>query len=310
MSKRLDFTNELIGRLPEWLDADAKIMLQVKDAACINKHDNMINMGPDGENVIGVAIIKKSVFELMNQYYIPMNTLFLIYNKKHEEMDAIKEYILNMIDDGERVTTRMMWDSEEDFLSHLILNLQMTKPKDTPFKYMKDIGMYAVFQYMDETVGHTVTPVNYEVIIKKNINRDNLSDLLFFHAAKNTMDNAPCRYFIAENRQLKEIDREDWDGNGALCISNTMRINGACTMFYPGLLRSVADQIDNDLVILPIQRETIYVYPKVNSHHARRIMEYAAHIMPTLAGIPLSSQLLAYDREKDRLYIHPVKGDT
>lgn len=93
-------------------------------------------------------------------------------------------------------------------------------------------------------------------------------------------------------------------------LTNEYKIMGATTLLYPGVLKEIADMLDDDLFILPSSIHEVFLIPQLGqsiSDMNRMIVEANNTIIP--ADEMLSDHVYLYQREDDVVGI-PIEVDV
>lgn len=88
-------------------------------------------------------------------------------------------------------------------------------------------------------------------------------------------------------------------------LSNTAGLNGACAVLYPGVLKKFADQLDQDLVILPSSIHEVLLLPHTRETTFSALSDMVASINQREVALEdrLSDHVYFYSRLTDEIVI-------
>lgn len=164
---------------------------------------------------------------------------------------------------------------KEDLLQHVTGFFVSEKNKDKyqGCAYTNILGM--TFIYNKGSLDNIV-PVTVDEISRLNIPEDELHDA----AIENLVNRHQLNFKLVA---------------GGILVSNDIRKRGAAAFIYPGFLNEFANHIDDDLLIVPISEDAVYItYAGANLTQAKLLMNRNDANL-------LTRNLLYYNRLQDAL---------
>lgn len=176
------------------------------------------------------------------------------------------------------------------------------------------IVFYICFSETEE--GRMITSVTNRHLELWNVTADELYQV----AEKNTPEKMPAKFCTMKevlfgfDKDLEADPTDEWedklfmaelsDGVPPLYVlSNTVGIQGACTILYPGTLKKCAESLQTDLVILPSSTHEVLLLP----YEEETDMENLSYMVQAInvSDVPkedwLSDHAYLYRREDDRV---------
>lgn len=197
-----------------------------------------------------------------------------------------------------------------------VVNYEKNKDKleSIPYRRALDLALVPLCRYRGEEIGDGVITIQNSHLKLWEITEEELWENVFENAEKNS----PVKItglidFIEKiSGQSCGIDEMgDMSDAGGMCIvSNESGMYGASTVFYPGVLREIADNMETDLFVIPSSVHEVIILPDPNftvDISELRTMIHEVNVTTVKDEEVLSDNLYVYDRETDRLYV--VGGD-
>ncbi|MCR5403728.1 MAG: DUF5688 family protein [Butyrivibrio sp.] len=184
------------------------------------------------------------------------------------------------------------------------------KLKDVPYKRALDLALVPLCKYKSSELGDGVITVQNSHLNLWEIT----SDELWENVNENSNRNAPVRItglfeimekITGQQLSIDEIGQMS-DACGMYVITNEQGMYGAAAAFYPDVLKSLADDMETDLFIIPSSVHEVIILPDPNfGMDVEQIRSMIGEVNETAVREEdiLSDNLYVYDREADRIFI-------
>ena len=197
--------------------------------------------------------------------------------------------------------------SQKLFFKVLSYRKNREKLKNVPIKRIMDLALVPMCIYKNRMLGEGTIMIQDSHLETWEITREELWENVALSAPKVAPPKiSSLMDFLSrvtgENTSVDELC-------GIYVVTNTSENLGAGTIFYPGLLKGIADDHECDLYIIPSSIHECIVIPddgySMDTSFLRNIIREVNS--STVADVEiLSDNLYRYDRDEDRLSI--VKG--
>lgn len=183
--------------------------------------------------------------------------------------------------------------------------------KDVPYKQFGDLAAFCqvmIGENNDGTMTMNVTDkylernqIEFEEVFKNTL--DNSSKILpyQFHSMSSIVQD-----IMDENNIDSEaiIDPEEM-GPSMYVMTNTLKMNGAATILYPGALENVGNKLHSDFYVLPSSIHEVIIIPKDDSIRYKELEEMVTAVNSSELAKEeiLSYKVYEYDRNTHELYI-------
>ena len=181
------------------------------------------------------------------------------------------------------------------------------KLKDIPIKKILDLALVPVCRVMSESFGDGCITIRKDHLKMWEISEDELWE--------NTLESAVSVSPVSISGLLDVVEeltgRHEGldDACGIYVATNTDKNLGAGVIFYPDILKGLAEYHESDLFIIPSSIHEVLIIPDTNMQMDVSSLRSMIHeVNSTAVGEEdiLSDNLYMYDRESDRVFI--VKG--
>lgn len=166
------------------------------------------------------------------------------------------------------------------------------KEKEIPFEMHSDIAVVYYLQEDRDNGSSVITPITNAMINELGLDKGEIMK----RAWKNT---------VTEKRavmmSLADLLGEDEEGAPKIYVlSNEEMHLGAVTMFYPGLLDIIADELDGDLCILPSSIHECLILPMQENTDRTELKKIVRKVNDTEVAPEdiLSYNVYRYDRQR------------
>lgn len=246
----------------------------------------------------------------------------------HARLDEIAENTIQLYESqglvmDETTKQKMKLNDYEDVKDRILYKLVNTKDNQemlTQIPHIPFLDLSIVFYIcVSQTEeGRMITSVTNRHLELWNVTADELYQV----AGKNTPEKMPAKFctmkeaLFGSNKDLEEDPTDDWGDKlfmAELCdgvpplyvLSNTVGLQGASTILYPGTLKKCAESLQADLVILPSSTHEVLLFP----YKEETDMEDLSYIIQAInvSDVPkedwLSDHPYLYRREDGRVTV-------
>ena len=229
----------------------------------------------NGKTVEGLAIVKTGEgVQLAPAYFC--EPFFDLYQKT-QDIEEVMQYMADMYvywdKEGEKKRFPNLDNFQEvkNLIGYSIVNERFNRQmlKDLAHQTTEDLTkVYRVFHFTEE--GGMSAKVSNEMLSAWGISIPELDAIANENMPKLFPPLLESLEFLAKGI-MQEIDGERIDnlinvsfslGNKMYMLSNTALTRGASTIFYPGLLESIREKVNEDFYILPASTEEVYIVSK------------------------------------------------
>ncbi len=203
-----------------------------------------------------------------------------------------------------------------------VVNLKKNKRKlkDVPYRKLMDLAMVPLCRVKSRELGEGVITIENSHLATWEITEDELWENIGENAAATAppkisglMEVIEKATGIVEETELEE-ELEIGIGNetrgddlcGIYVVTNEAGTLGASAAFYPGLLKSLSEDFESDLFIIPSSIHEVLVIPDPNLQmDVLSLKEMIHEVNATTVAEEeiLSDNLYRYDFESDRLFV-------
>lgn len=243
------------------------------------------------------------------------------------EFDKVLEEIVTIYEENKPsqemdFSCFMNYDRIRDRIVYKLIHYEKNKEllQDTPYMKYLDLALvfYCLFSQSDE--------VSSSILIRKehlkmwNVSKEDLLRA----AAMNTPRMLKAEVIPIEELLIREYEKMIEDGNQSLeleegirmlkesirngdtkmyVLSNSKRIQGACCVLYKGVLKNLADKLDQNLFILPSSIHEVILVPAGEEKDSYVFSQMVEEINMTQVKNEevLSNQVYYYDRILDEV---------
>ena len=201
-----------------------------------------------------------------------LNDLYELY-REGMPMHVIAEQVLRASAAGPEIPPDTAdrfcdYSSVKEQLAFRLINTEENREllEDVPWFPVLDLAMVFI------SVVHTAGGELYSCLIRRNhLDIWNISpEELRRDALENAPKVLPARLrTMAEAMQLENADEMPF--SPLYVLTNGTGIQGASAMLYPGVLKNLADKVDDDLVILPSSIHEVLLMPEKDSGEAEHM---------------------------------------
>ena len=200
-----------------------------------------------------------------------------------------------------------------DKLFFKVVNLKKNEKKleGVPYRQLMDLAMVPLCRMNSASIGEGVITITNEHLKCWEISEDELWENIGEHAAKV----APPKISSLLDT-LERLSGECFDIpplSGISVVTNASDNYGASAVFYPGMLKDLADDRECDLYIVPASVHETLVIPdpqmEVDVDHLIGIIAEVNRTSVAEEEI-LSDSLYRYDRESGKLFVVKEKAEV
>lgn len=194
----------------------------------------------------------------------------------------------------------------EDSICYRLANLEKVRSHPAPIPYVPFIDMAVVF-FVSVAESDWLTTIAVSDTMMRGWGISD-ADRLCAAAHRNT-----CRLFPARlepmsdllNSLLPEQDRVDDLPNPMFVLSNSRRMYGSSVILYDGVIKSSADMLGDDLIIIPSSIHEMLLIPASNCGSVESMKEAVLYTNRTVldADDVLSDSIYYYSRKRDAFRI-------
>ena len=186
-----------------------------------------------------------------------------------------------------------------------VVNYRKNKEKlqDVPIKRALDLALVPMCLYKDDVIGNGTITINKSHLQHWEVTEEELWENVI--ASASTVSPAKITGIEKFFSGITGAEIEE-SINGINVLTNTSGNLGAAVIFYPDLLKEMADEYDSDLYIIPSSIHECIIIPDTCSAPKTEYMRDMIKEVnrTTLADIEiLSDNLYRYDREEDKFHI-------
>lgn len=223
-----------------------------------------------------------------------------IYNKAWYIADDFESCAeLNM---EENINKYLDWEVSKDLVVFSLVNYKANKEwlEHMPHVVLSDLAMVFYISVKAED-GMLITWVDNSLIETWKIDANELPEI----ARRNTMRLYPAIMSSLDNMAGGlgiKVHTDDLK-TGLYILSNEMFNRGAAVIFYNGLLKSIADMLESDLVLIPSSIHEILFLKKSEKIDYEEMQCLIIGINKNLLKVEdvLSNNLYVYSRENDEI---------
>ena len=238
-----------------------------------------------------------------NDYSITIDivSLFIVFQNEGESFDLISDKILEYYKAFTLAAEEAAHGRIEKLKDHIycrLVNYEMNRNKLSSIPYDKKLDMAVIYYYRlalseNETAG---VVIDYS----KFVNEEN-EELIKKAAWENTLRDEPAQ--LCPLSEL--IGAQDKCEMPVFVLSNCNKYFGAICMFYPGILKDIANTLDSDLYIIPSSIHECLLLPTECFESSAGIREIVHTVNRTELGREeiLSDSVYLYRRKKDSISI-------
>jgi hypothetical protein len=203
-------------------------------------------------------------------------------------MAQAMEILVQGVAYGKILGTRFPSEGLEQKVVGVLINAELNKSllEHLPHRRLLDLALiYRVIVKTSDT-GVTSAMVSHQMAGHYGFSEEDL----FQAAIRNTPELMPVI--------CQEMEREFY------LLTNAHKINGASALLYEGILEQVAEELEDDLYILPSSIHEVFLVPatKHNLHLLKQVVRTANQEVVTQEEL-LSNSIYQYDRRSGQLTI-------
>ena len=170
--------------------------------------------------------------------------------------------------------------------------------EDMPHKDVEDLAItYHVLVNRDEN-GVASAPITYDLLHHYGVSAEQLHD----DAVANSQRILPPRLDSMQNiifgmmphEAAGTIRDEPYPGSTMLVLTNSVQMNGAAALFYPGIMDQAAEQLGGDFIVLPSSTHEVIMIPADSATDFRSLEQMVKDIN--------RSQVAPEERLSDHVY--------
>ena len=196
--------------------------------------------------------------------------------------------------------------SEKLFFKVVNYKKNKEKLKDVPIKRIMDLALVPVCFYQNEHIDEGSIMIQNSHLAIWEITKEELWENISESAPKVAPPKIKDLLDFLE-RMTGESQREEFEACcGMYVVTNKCENFGAGSILYPGLLKSIADDHESDLFIIPSSVHECIVIPDsafVMDTDSMREMIHEVNRTALVDEDILSDNLYMYDRQDDRFFI-------
>ena len=184
-----------------------------------------------------------------------------------KEIEEIAGSIINLYEESmpkEKFDASFFTDFSAvcEHLSFKVTNYEKNKDNltDVPYKKVEDLALVPICLVSDHFMGEGSITIKNSHLRSWEVSFDELWENVWENAEKTL----PVRIrTMSETLEQMGNSFEEYMflPNNIFVVSNTRRMFGAATVFYPGVLENLAEKIGNDFVVLPSSVHEAIVMP-------------------------------------------------
>ena len=300
------FTTELEDVLRQWLSEDAKV----------DFHETLKNNG----------VIYQAVAIMEKEHNVSPNIRLDHYYTSFCEGVSIEEIgkeIWEIYEDEKKkqvdITAFVDFSRAKEHIMFRMVHYDKNKMRLEHMPHIRYLDLALTFYFemdwLPNDHGQASVQIENEHLKMWGIDEGVLYDL----ALNNTMSNFPAVYkpmcevvmqiMAGEGVILNESEAEAFQKENAdirmYVLSNGKSYFGAACMYYPGILRQIADIIGGDLILLPSSVHEVILLPADEEDDYQKLNEMITDINSHQVAEEeiLSEHLYYYDKERDELRI-------
>lgn len=215
--------------------------------------------------------------------------------------------------DIEKVKTRLCFK---------LINYEKNEELFEDVPYVPFLDLAICFYYLVETMmfGSGAIQVTNSHLEMWGITKEELYQLAMENTPKLLpAENIPMvqmlRQILTERRSCSTVDEEDelWENLHLLCdyeqktglhiLTNQWKCNGSAVILYPGFLKGIAEQMEDDLYILPSSVHEVIIIKKNDNEDPEYLMQmiYSVNTTAVTETEVLSNSLYLYSRDKEEV---------
>ncbi len=178
------------------------------------------------------------------------------------------------------------------------------KLKDIPIKRVLDLALVPLCRFINESIGDGCITIQKSHLEDWEISEEELWENVIESAVKVTPIKVSGLMDVMEEL-VPGSDRAE-EACGIYIATNTSMYLGAGVIFYPGMLREMADYHESDLFIIPSSVHETLIIPDTNmSMDVESLRNMIGEVNRTAVADEeiLSDNLYIYERESDSMFI-------
>lgn len=247
---------------------------------------------------------------------IYIDSMFECYNSGSLMNNLVREvvntYNMNAPKGSEGVEFYQDFSMVAERLCFKVINYEKNRDKlrDVPYKRALDLALVPLCRYRSEGIGDGVITIQNAHLKLWEITKDELWENVFENAQKNAPARITGLFELIEKitGQRCSFDElgEMSGASGMYVITNEQGMYGASAAFYPEVLRSLADDMETNLYIIPSSVHEVIILPDPNlcmDIDSIRAMINEVNETTVRDEDVLSDNLYGYDRESDRIFV-------
>lgn len=234
--------------------------------------------------------------EAYYQQYINGTPLGEIYNhilKTYYEFAPKEDFDISIFTDFEKAKGRIVMKLVNYEKNQLLL-------EKVPHVQFKDLAIVFLCSASDFHNEYATILIRHEHVKYWNIDSDTLYEI----AKRNTPFLLPYRFESMSDFLKETCNWQDFmEDSSMYLLTNQLKINGACTILYNGLLKKIARQLDSDFVILPSSIHEVLILPCTSPEDLPYYSNMVKEVNTTQLSEDeiLSEQAYYYSKEKQTI---------
>ncbi len=222
--------------------------------------------------------------------------------------DVVKTYHYYMPSEDQDMEFFEDFSNIAENLFFKVVNLKKNRKKleGVPYRKFMDLALVPLCRVRSELLGEGIITIQKSFLEDWEITEDELWENIRENAAKAAPPKISGLMDIIENVTGTGAGTGSEDYCGIYVVSNDAGNLGASAAFYPGLLRSLSEDFESDLFIVPSSIHEVLVIPDsglmMDTSNLKEIIHEVNSTTVAQEDI-LSDNLYRYDYESDRVFM-------